>query len=623
MGDLGSDVGGSSLSLMAKVMESLMKLLEKVFETWKSAPQRKKAALEYKLAKEENERRELIKAVEGSVGMIAYDKLKKSGEVTTLYDIPMTREEMQEFADICKRRGIHFAGVTVDTKGNHADVLKEERFLGRTKDLVMGSATNERRSYFIAFRRSDAEQIKDVVDLLNKEKLMRQNDANIKALMEKGEENWTPEDRAMYEEYRKMNKEVQKEYCDQLNDEQGAAIVEKVVTGKTDRGMSLEEALNRNTGRSLDKDEYTIVADAKDPSKHIRCHGYQDSFHGKSYIKTIYSVYHGDKKVFETHDGRFDGRPEGYWKEQLSTIHEALGGSGTVLKFQNIADYQKWTEELAAQNAKELDVLTQNGVTRDYDQITQTLTKQLEEIVADYKDGVVVDRYTGKVLVIRDEMPEEERTMVAEAICIGKQLDNYQNMKLLEEELTLEKTEVLIAEGNPDAKALAEQRLAKLQEKYELAKKRERELTEERQSINAVQSEQEVSKQPIRVKREELEYLPEDRVKIDALTAEIEKLETEKGKWTGNSEELARLTAKIESMKGDLEMMKAEAEKNAGAAEKPDDRKAERVNDPKQFEMEEVRKEIKARREERAAGAETKDHPMNKTPKENGDRTDR
>ena len=170
MGDLGSDVGGSSLSLMAKVMEALLKLLDKLYETWKNAPQRKKAALEYKMAKEENQKRELIKEVDGSIGMVEYEKLKKSGEVKTLYDIPMTKEEMHDFADVCKRRGIHFAGVTVNEQGKHGDAFEEEGFLGKMRERFLGDE-NARKSYYIAFRSSDAEQIKDVVDLLNKEKL--------------------------------------------------------------------------------------------------------------------------------------------------------------------------------------------------------------------------------------------------------------------------------------------------------------------------------------------------------------------------------------------------------------------------------------------------------------------
>ena len=41
MSDFGTDTGNASVIVMSKVMEAMMRLMEKVYQTWKETPDRK------------------------------------------------------------------------------------------------------------------------------------------------------------------------------------------------------------------------------------------------------------------------------------------------------------------------------------------------------------------------------------------------------------------------------------------------------------------------------------------------------------------------------------------------------------------------------------------------------
>ena len=41
MSDFGTDTGNASVIVISKVMEAMMRLMEKVYQTWKEAPDRK------------------------------------------------------------------------------------------------------------------------------------------------------------------------------------------------------------------------------------------------------------------------------------------------------------------------------------------------------------------------------------------------------------------------------------------------------------------------------------------------------------------------------------------------------------------------------------------------------
>lgn len=548
MGDLGNDAGQSAFSLGAKALSTILRLLEKLMETWKDRHRRELDKLKVQEAKTELERQKILEKIEGKKGFIDYKDLKKSGLELQPLGIYMTKAEMKEFSALCKREGVLFSGMTTSTEDK-----------------------NGVKAYEIVCKKADVEKVAGIIDRMNDEKMINGRLERIAELEAKGDK-MTAQDKVDVAQLKEEIAAIQKGYCLRLNDETAKNVIDKAVTGEVGKKLTLDEALNRLTGRSIDRDVVTIVADANDPSKYIKCHGYQDIYNEKPYIKTEYEVFRNAESVLKTHDGRFDGRPEGYWNQQKEAIQEAGQFSGTFLKFSSVLEYQQWAEAARSQNTQELSSMAKEGE-KDYSDIINELEVQLDKNGAKMVEGKVVDKESGKPLEIAKNMTSEEQAVIAEASVIGKQINNYQEIQKISEEIALAKAEVQIADEGTEEKAVAEANLSSLESRYDAALKTEQQLITERKEINAVQAEQEVRNAP------------------------------EKGKTR-------------------------EAMENA---EHPDERRGDRINekDERQMTMEEVKGKIAAERaKDGAKKNDVKDHQVQeqgakvavKTTKDHGDR---
>lgn len=471
MSDLGSDAGSTSLSLMAKALEAILKLIEKIIDTWQRAPERKAKQFEVKEAQSKMERRKALNKVDGKIGFVREKELQKAGVALTSIGIHMAKEDMRELNAICKREGILFTGVV------NRQLQKDGG-----KDF-----------YVIKCKGEDLELMKRAIDRLNDEKRIQGIDDRMSEILSKGEENLTDEDIAMLSALQKEKENIQNKSSVAFNHETSEGVVERAVYGETLKEMSIEEALNRITGRSIDKDQYSIVADASDPSKYIKCHGYMDTYNGQSYIKTDYEVYKNGKQVLATHDGRFDGRPKNYWINQREKIAAVGEFSGAFFKFRTEKEFNKWAEYVRQENTAELHTMEKPGEAKNYEEIKNALNEQLHKNGAEWKDGIVVDKESGNPLVLNENMNPEQKAIVAESVVIGKQIGNYETIELLNRELTIANAQLLISTEGTVEHAEALQRQSATQEKYNSAIEREDKLIIERKNINAVQAEQQTA----------------------------------------------------------------------------------------------------------------------------------
>lgn len=467
MGDLGSDAGQSVMSLSAKFLEAILKIFEIIMRHWAERPRRELAKQQLKLAKSEEEKREILSKMNGKVGAVNYNELKKSGMPLSPIGVYMTKADMKELAAICKREGILFSGMT-------DNVIKNEDGI---------------KTYHIVCKREDLERMLRAIDRLNEEKIINEKNEEIQNLEAKGE-NMTDKDKARVAELKKEIEDVKRSYSEKWNAEMAGAVIDGAVVGKAKEKLTLSEALNRITGRTIDQDVFSIVADANDPSKYIRCHGYQAFYKGEPYIKTDYEVCRDGKTVLKTDDGRFDNRPKFYWEDQKKAIKDAGQFSDTFFKFYSATEYQRWAENLKRQNEQELTSMEVKGE-KDYGTIIKELEKQLDKDGAKMKDGKVVDKETEKLLAISQNMTPEQRATIAEAVTIGKQINNYTEMTKINEQISLAQVDVYALPEGTEERASAEQHLSQLQERQSSMLEKESQLINERKDINAVQAEQE------------------------------------------------------------------------------------------------------------------------------------
>ena len=471
MSDLGSDAGAKSLSLMAKVMEALLKLFHEIFEAWQKAPERRLQKYEVKQAKTNEEKQKAIKKLDGKTGYVNSKLLDKSGEALTVGGIYLKKEDIPRFNAICKREGLLFS--TVSNQQLKKD--GEEAFM------------------MIKCRSSDLEKLRTAVDRFNDETRIMGIDDRIKEILSKGEENLTAQDHVNLQELTRQKEEMQRGYCDSLNQQMQETVIQNAFDESKLEPMSIGEALNRNTGRAIDKDQYSIIADANDPSKVIKCHGYEDKDPetGKPYTKTEYEVYHGDECLMKTHDGRFEGRPNDYWLQERDKLEAAADFSKTYYKFINEADYQRWAEHVNEQNRTELSEMEKPPESKDYGICRADAMAKLEENGAEIRDGVVYEKETGKPMseYVKDpNLTQEQKTLAAESMTVGKQIQNYDTIESLQNHMDIANANLILAKpGTPEYEtALADVESTK--EQITKAYEQDAALVSERKEINAAQS---------------------------------------------------------------------------------------------------------------------------------------
>lgn len=490
MSDLGSDAGSTSLSLMTKVLEALLKLIAKIYDSWQSRAEREEHKYKAMAARDEYQKKEAIKKMDGKTGYVNHKLLAKTGEPIVPTEIRLTREEAKIFNEVCKREGVLYSAVTN---------------LQLKKD-------GEKGNIVIECRKSDLERLRTAVDRFNEEIRTRQIDKGITDILSKGEENLTPQDRVDLKEFIRQKEEIQRAYCDRLNEQMQDTVLHNAFDESQLKPMDIGEALNRNTGRAIDKDQYTIIADASDPSKIIKCHGYEDKDPetGEPYIKTEYEVYHGDECMMKTHDGRFKDRPNDYWVNEKDKLEKAAEFSGTYYKFFNEADYQRWAEHVNEQNREELSEMEKSPESKDYGKCREDAYAKLEENGAELKEGVVYDKESGKPLteIAKDpNITPEQKALAAESITVGKQIQNYDTVESLRNHLDVMNANLILAKPGTKEYAAAEEAVKSAKEQLAAAYEKDSELVEERKSINAVQSVQETQTEQER--QTEQEHTPE------------------------------------------------------------------------------------------------------------------
>lgn len=489
MSDLGTQTGGEVIKLgttvFSKLTEAIMKLFKHLFQTWEKAPERRLTKERLKSVVSDNDKRKALEKLEGKLGYIKFKEMERAGVNCTAIGITMTKDEMQNFSAYCKREGLKFT----------ATVHKDD--IDKSKKL-----------YNVLCPVNDLDRINSLIERMNDEKLVDAIDERIEQLQSK--ETLTEQDKVDIEALLAQKQDIQRSHIRSLNEEQSLKACETAVYGKSQRGVTLDKALDRYTGGVLDKSQFSIVADASDPTKYIKCYGDNATFNGKEYIKTQYEVYDGSKKVYTTDDRRFKGRAKDYWYREKINMKNANNMGDTFFKFYTVAEYEKWAREVKTQNDRELNNFEYTGVEgRDYEAFSEELALRLDELDCKYIDGAVVNKETGKANTITSEMSMLDKTNIAEAELIGKQIKNYQRLNEIESNLALLNVEKVTLEEGSSEWNQNEQKLEKLKTQQEMALGEEEKLKVMQRSINGVQS---------------LENLEEGNV-LDVLESNIEQHE--------------------------------------------------------------------------------------------------
>ena len=241
MSDFGSELGNSGLNIMGKLIDAIMKLIAKIYDTW-----RERTSAEYKLKKAElgeirfkSERRKFTEKINGKTGFIAHQDLIKAGVPITDVGITIDDKGFQELAARCKREGIAISGVE--------DMRARE--LAGNKNMI------------VECKKSDLKKLATLIDLMNDEKkieklqtelgkienenvVLQQEFDKLKLIEEPNEEHIARmeeietaigENNGVAEALMNEIDKIRTSHKEQLNQEQMKSLIEEAITGEVGR----------------------------------------------------------------------------------------------------------------------------------------------------------------------------------------------------------------------------------------------------------------------------------------------------------------------------------------------------------------------------------------------------
>lgn len=512
----GEQVLSTTISATAQLTAEAMKILasairkliyESVIEEFKL-----RTRADYRLQKEQfNELKKELnhEKIRSSVGYVNERKLKESGVPTAPTGVYLTKKEMQELANMCKKNDVIITGVRTDFN----------------KD---GQAL-----YFLEVRESDLQKLSDILDIMNIDRKLDRIEQGIKDVQQESNKlqkelylldkkgQLTPDEELRRTEIIDKlaeNKEVVKGLSAQIRNVEAEkfesynklrqdAVYQKVVTnqGKVKlekEPITFNEAVDRITDKQLKRNTTFYVADMKNPDNYIKCEARNAEFEGKKYIKTDYTVYRNGEEVLKRDDGRYEGKTYKQWFETRAELKNAGDFSDSVLRFSTIDELNNYRSQCRQMNV-ELNDLKQGQPNRNYDKIIQELNEKIKSNGYVYRDGTAFEKDTGKKAEINSAMRISKKAQVAEVVIIAKQIENYTELRRVESELNLARVkEMTVSDVMPQHEEIKAE-VSKLETEYNELLKTEVSLIEERKELNSAKA-VDLSKESVEQQREDI-----------------------------------------------------------------------------------------------------------------------
>lgn len=519
-GDLGNDSGTVALNLGAKIAEkifdAILKLLATIERIWKEHPQRKLTKMHLAEAKTRDEKLKIIKKMNGVDGYVKYKRLEKFSDAVHSPLVPKSvsfpdKEYRDMFIDLCNSNHLPW---TATSKGEFTgenldftvfvcekDLKKLERCIEETNDLRRIDISEKKIAEIMSDRTYEEldEVEKKNVDLLN---------ANISELQSK----WL--DKFNEEEYSKALDDVMFSHGENVGYDYEAEQVsfeyedfDNQTFGKND---AFSACLDAETGKQIDKDRFSVVAFDKDPNTYIICHGEKNPNQKSSQkIITTYEVHSADGRVKTFTDDKTKISSWNNVKEQMRAFG-SFGNKGDNVhfyRFKNEQEFEKWKELANAQMKNE------KIYKREDSELTSTIEERKKELsdkgfeiredgevysIADDKKASALSieyKAQGKSFAGNDREAELEcsllRSNCVEAVVIGKEIKNYEELKVVAEELKGAKTNLSMAKMGNDKELLAnaQKHLDEVQAKYDTLSATRDKIVEHREQINCAQAE--------------------------------------------------------------------------------------------------------------------------------------
>ncbi len=424
--EMGGQVVSASINASAKTMETLLKILDRIFQLYKE-----RTNVQYKAAKDAYKKQKLYDKVNGLTGFVAHDKLRKAGVPLTVANVHCNEEQFQRICELCKKQGVLVSGVT-------------DPSLDGTK------------TYTLEFKKEDAARIAAIVDFVNIEEKANRIQDRISEVMQKSPdgtlEGLSQEDQLLVKALNDEIHSLQIQHTHEVNHE----IVGKGVDQEfddTSKKQEFDEVMNRLTENVIKQPMTYYVLDSRDPEKYIECQSAPDTFHDRPYTKTQYKVYSHGELVLDADDGRFEGRERDFWTNLKAQMKEKGGFNDEVIRFNTKEEMETYISHFKAEQQREVEPITdvmkkESRTKEDYEKIKKQLVDKIHENGFDFDEKTMtVFHKDGRPLVKEECCGEVSPTKVEDKVL---HCEAYWNADLFKKFMQLQELENQrsVAEGN-------------------------------------------------------------------------------------------------------------------------------------------------------------------------------
>ena len=424
--EMGGQVVSASINASAKTMETLLKILDRIFQLYKE-----RTNVQYKAAKDAYKKQKLYDKVNGLTGFVAHDKLRKAGVPLTVANVHCNEEQFQRICELCKKQGVLVSGVT-------------DPSLDGTK------------TYTLEFKKEDAARIAAIVDFVNIEEKANRIQDRISEVMQKSPdgtlEGLSQEDQLLVKALNDEIHSLQIQHTHEVNQD----IVGKGVDQEfddTSKKQEFDEVMNRLTENVIKQPMTYYVLDSRDPEKYIECQSAPDTFHDRPYTKTQYKVYSHGELVLDADDGRFEGRERDFWTNLKAQMKEKGGFNDEVIRFNTKEEMETYISHFKAEQQREVEPITdvmkkESRTKEDYEKIKKQLVDKIHENGFDFDEKTMtVFHKDGRPLVKEECYGELSPTKVEDKVL---HCEAYWNADLFKKFMQLQELENQrsVAEGN-------------------------------------------------------------------------------------------------------------------------------------------------------------------------------
>ena len=469
MSDFGTENSNATLTLTTKMIEMLGKLVKYIHESYRDRAKEELTKEQLSELVEARTQREALNKLNGVYGMVKFDEMQKTGKEMDMLGVSLSFNEINKFAEYSKREGVVFSAMEDSRKGD------------------------EKQEYLVHIYKNDFDRAKGIFGKIALENKIIAIDKQINALKDKGD-NLSEQDKVDLDFLVKSREDMRRGVTYEHNNIKNMSAFEDAVLGAESLGRksNFDHSFDRYTGGVLNENTEKYVCERTNPNNYIHCESYRDTYKNEEYIRTNYEVFKNGESAFSCDDGRFDGRSSSHWYYMKQEMKDIGGFSDDLLIFDSKTDMERY-QRLFIEQQKELRGMFDDG-NKDFGNIQAQLLSQLDINNAKINNaGEVVDKDTGILLSLDDDLSLAQLAVTAESITIVKQLANYDVMASLEMDIALTRKDIsdMKSRGAFDDFSYDEaiNELSELDAKYAATLILESSLLQDRSRINGAQAE--------------------------------------------------------------------------------------------------------------------------------------